>query len=132
MTDNYDVTRVLIFEHNTSKTRFALVFGFSFRFPQETLGMVRVLELNSDIPDWLQNWESETDFNETEIAYRNWLEDEVEDWSGTVFFLEIKGLLRGIRATLRKGHIMGVPFFVSNVRILTDRTATKVLDEDST
>jgi hypothetical protein len=36
-----------------------------------------------------------------------------------------EGMLKGIRAALRKGHIMGVPFFVLNVQAIT-RTAASV------
>lgn len=130
LTDNYDVTRALIFEHTISRTRFALVFGFSFRFPQDTLGMVKVFELDSDLPDWLHNWESEDDFGEFSAGNIKWSADDFENRSDTTFCLRRKGILKEIRAKLRKGHIMGVPFFVSNVWILTDPTTSEGLDED--
>jgi len=125
LTDNYDVTRVLIFKHTISRTRFALVFGFSFRFPEDTLGMVKVFELDSDLPDWLHNWEPEDDFLEFSFGNIRWSGDDFENGSDTVFCLRRKGILKEIRAKLRK-----VPFFVSNVRILTDPTASGGLDED--
>jgi hypothetical protein len=116
--DDYDVTRVFIFEHLSSKTRFAVVFGFSFRFPQPTLGKVKVFKLEPGMlssPPWLQdgksepwmNWEWEEDEAGVEEDY--W--DEVD----TVHWYDSKGLRQGIEAVLRKGHIMGVPFFVINV-----------------
>jgi hypothetical protein len=121
VTDHYDVTRVLIFEHVISKTRFAIVFAYSFRYPEDSLSMVKVFELDPDkldIPSWLQDWESET------LIYREWSDEEFEDCSDTTVYFRRKSLLQGIQATLRKGHIMGVPFFIGNVQILTNSTAS--------
>jgi hypothetical protein len=117
VTDDYNVTRVLIFDHVISRTRFAIVFGFSYRCPEDPLGLVKVFELDPHMlytPPWLQKWESKT------FVDVNWLEEDFEDQSNTIFLDKRKGLLQGIRATLRRGNIMGVPFFVVNVRIYTN------------
>jgi hypothetical protein len=110
--DDYNVTRVFIFEHVSSKTRFAVVFGYSFRFPQPTLGNVKVFKLDPGMlssPPWLQDGKPE--------PWMDW-EWEVEhfwDPDDTVHWYDSKGVKQGIGAALRKGHIMGVPFFVINV-----------------
>jgi hypothetical protein len=117
ITDNYDVTRAFIFEHVISTTRFAVVLGFSFRYPGNALGIVKVFELDPGmrkVPFWLRGWESKTSIN------MNWSKEDLKSESALVSSFRKEGSLRGIRATLRKGQIMGVPFFIANFKVLTD------------
>jgi hypothetical protein len=118
VSDNYDVTRVFIFEHVISKTRFAIVFGYSFRFPEPTIGMVKVFELDPDMlysPPWLHDGESEPSID------MEWSEEDYQ--VDPELWFRRKGLLQGVRAALRKGHIMGVPFFVLNIQVIRDSAA---------
>ena len=115
-TDDYNVTRVFVFEHVISKTRFAVVFRYNFRFPEETLGMVEVFELDPDMlysPSWLYDWKSEPEIEDIELA----LEDCQTDH---VLYFKRQGPLKGIKPSLRKGHIMGVPFWVLDVQVIGD------------
>jgi hypothetical protein len=147
-TDNYDVSRIFIFEHSPSGARFAVILGFSYRHPEDTLGIIRVLDLNPEgdsfeCPSWLDKWrfcsklrgvEPETERHAVLSWLRSWLyldsEELVDvDWSDNDFegqsalmsSIYMRGTLRDISATLRKGHIMGVPFFIVNVQIFRQR-----------
>ena len=130
ITDDYEVTRVFIFEHVISPARFAVVVGFSFRDPEDTCGIVKVFELDPGIlqvPLWLQDWGCPTFFD------MNWSTEDLERRSAMVSSFRTDGPLRGIRATLRRGHIMGVPFFIVNVwflQTLVPKLAYQVLGHD--
>ena len=118
-TDDYNVTRVFIFEHFTSETRFAVVFRYNFRFPLETLGMVEIFELDPDMlysPSWLYDWKSEPAIEDMEL-----LEEDCQ--TDPVLHFKREGPLKGIKADLRKGHIMGVPFWVLDVQVIRDSSA---------
>lgn len=121
-TDNYEVTRVLILEHVISRTRCAVVLGFSYRFPEDSLGLVTLVEVGPNvlhIPPWLQKWESN---NSIDMSWSE--EDFVKNQSSAIAWGKGKGPLQELRATIRRGHIMGVPFFVVNVRIHTNSAAS--------
>jgi hypothetical protein len=120
ISDDYDVTHVFIFEHVSSKTRFAVVFGYSFRFPEPTLAQVKVFKLDPGMlssKPWLQHGKS--------VPWMDWeWEDEhYEDQVDTAFWYDSKGVGQGVGAALRKGHIMGVPFFVINIERITGSAA---------
>ena len=146
-TDNIDVSPIFIFEHRPSGVRFAVILGFSDRWPEGNLGIIRVLDLNPEdgsfqCPSWLYNWrfcsklkggEPETerhavlswlrswsDLDSEELVDVIWSENDFEGQSALVSSFAKEGAFRGIRATLRKGHLMGVPFFIVNVQALTD------------
>jgi hypothetical protein len=119
--DDYDVNPVFIFEHVTSKTRFAIVFGYSHRFREPALGKVKVLELDPNVldsPPWLRDGQSDPRMD------MEWSQNSKNQIDPILLFRG-EGMLKGIRAALRKGHIMGVPFFVLNVQAIT-RTAASV------
>jgi hypothetical protein len=120
ISDDYDVTHVFIFKHVSSKTRFAVAFGYSFRFPEPTLAQVKVFKLDPGMlssKPWLQDGKS--------VPWMDWeWEDEhCEDQVDTVFWYDSKGVGQGVGAALRKGHIMGVPFFVINIERITGSAA---------
>jgi hypothetical protein len=107
ITDNYDVTRVFIFEHLTSQAHFAVVFKSSFCDDEPNLRKIRIFELD---PDML----SSLPWMDMELS-----EDDCEDQVDTVQWSRSKGLQYGVRAALREGHIMGEPFFMLNIDIIT-------------
>lgn len=107
VSNSYSVTRVFKFEHVISKTRFAIVFQYSFRFPEPTLGMVRIFELDQD-------GELDPSIDMERPAVDCQIDPE--------FQFRSAGLLQCVRAALRKGHIMGVPFFVLNIQVVGDST----------
>jgi hypothetical protein len=145
-TDPYDVSRIFIFEYRSSGTRFAVILGFCYTYPEGTLGVIRVLDLNPEgdffeCPSWLDKCRFRSDLGEVEpemernavsswlrswlyldskeLVDVNWSDNDFEGQSALMSSIEthMRGRLRDISATLRKGHIMGVPFFIVNVQI---------------
>jgi hypothetical protein len=52
-----------------------------------------------------------------------WEDEHYEDQVDTAFWYDSKGVGQGVGAALRKGHIMGVPFFVINIERITGSAA---------
>ena len=114
-----NATRVFIFEHDISKTRFAVVFRYNFRLSLDTLGRIEVFELDPDMlysPSWLYDWKSEPEIEDMELS-------EKDCQANHVLRFKREGPLKGIKAGLRKGHIMGVPFWVLDVQVIGDSPA---------
>jgi hypothetical protein len=65
---------------------------------------------------WLRSWSY---LDSKELVDVNWSDNDFEGQSALRSSIEVhmRGRLRDISATLRKGHIMGVPFFIVNVQI---------------
>lgn len=116
LTDNYDVTRTFIFEHITSQFLFAVVFGWWFRDDQPNLRKIRIFKVDPDMLSSLLQWD------DTQLEM--WMDMELQDdnCKDEVVYMEQfmgKGWLYDIMATLREGHIMGEPFFMLNINIIT-------------
>lgn len=120
VSDGYDVTRAFIFDHVDHETEFAVIFEYSFRFPDPTLGKVKVLELTPEVLE-SHPWLHDKTLDPT--VDMQWSERNPVNQIDPLLWLRLDrpgGPRLGIRAALRKGHIMGVPFFVVNVQTITN------------
>jgi hypothetical protein len=120
VTDDYSVTRVFIFEHVISKIRFAIVFCYSYQYPEEPLGVVKLFEVDKALlsnPPWQHD--GMVDMGRD----INWEKDLNID---PVLLFSERGVQQSIKAALSKGHIMGVPFFVLNFQIFMESLLRKL------
>ena len=122
ITDNYDVTRVFLFDHVDYSPPFVVVFKSSFRDDEPNLRKISIFKVDSDIISSLRLLDDE------QLELEPWTdiqlsEDDCKDQVDTEWWFRSKGLQPGVRAALREGHIMGEPFFMLNIGMTTGSPA---------